>query len=249
MIPRPTFQFKRAKQSTLKIEPVFDDSYQKDFSKKLKETSRPVSEKPKIKVSKPPAPKQILKKVKSTDDMNSPLPAIDLLDPPSLDLKMGFSPDVLQSMSEAVEQRLLDFGVQVKVVAVHPGPVITRFELDLAPGVKVSKISGLAKDLARSLSVVSVRIVEVIPGKSVIGVELPNEHREMIRLSEVLVSAEYQRSKEKLPLVLGKDIAGVATIVDLGKDATFIGSWYKQVQVSQLGFECHVVKFTISTCP
>ena len=120
------------------------------------------------------------------------LPPLHLLDkaPPPADKR--YSNSTLETMSREVELRLMDFGVQAKVVAVHPGPVITRFELSLAPGVKVSKISNLAKDLARSLSVVSVRIVEVIPGKSVIGLEVPNEHREVVYLSEILASGVYE---------------------------------------------------------
>ena len=148
---------------------------------------------------------------------NAALPSINLLDQAKVDLRMAFSEKALHQMSQAVEQRLRDFGIEVRVVAVRPGPVITRFELDLAPGIKISKVVGLAKDLARSLSVMSVRIVEAIPGKSVIGVELPNEHRAMICLSEVLASEEYQATKVLLPLVLGKDISGVPMVVDLSK--------------------------------
>jgi S-DNA-T family DNA segregation ATPase FtsK/SpoIIIE len=105
----------------------------------------------------------------------------------------------------------------VQVVAVHPGPVITRFEMQLAPGIKVSRISSLAKDLARALSVISVRIVDVIPGKSVVGLEVPNESRETVRLSEVLSSQQYELIKSPLALALGKDISGHPVIVDLGK--------------------------------
>jgi len=103
-------------------------------------------------------------------------------------------------MSREVEERLLDFGVEAQVVAVHPGPVITRFELQLAAGIKVSRITSLAKDLARSLSVMSVRVVEVIAGKSVVGLELPNEHREMVRLSEVLMAEPYEQARSPLSL-------------------------------------------------
>lgn len=123
----------------------------------------------------------------------------------------------LEKVSREVEQRLLDFGVDVQVVAVHPGPVITRFELQLAPGIKVSKISGLAKDLARSLSVNSVRVVEVIPGKSVVGLELPNIQREMVGLKEVLSCEKFQNKPEPLCLALGVDISGVPMFVDLAK--------------------------------
>lgn len=148
---------------------------------------------------------------------NSLLPSLHLLDPmPPLSDKR-YSNSTLETMSREVELRLMDFGVQAKVVAVHPGPVITRFELSLAPGVKVSKISNLAKDLARSLSVVSVRIVEVIPGKAVIGLEVPNEQRDVVYLSEILASAVYKQSHSPLSLALGKDISGHVVVVDLAK--------------------------------
>ena len=98
--------------------------------------------------------------------------------------------------------KLKDFGIDVQVVAVHPGPVVTRFELEPAAGVKVSKITSLSKDLARSLSVVSVRVVEIIPGKSVIGLEIPNENRDIVTLGEILNSPEYESMKTKLPLAL-----------------------------------------------
>ncbi len=145
------------------------------------------------------------------------LPPISLLDPAEPASKKGFSKQTLEQMSRDVEAKLKDFGVEVQVVAVHPGPVITRFEMELAPGIKVSRISGLAKDLARSLSVISVRIVEVIPGKSVVGLELPNEEREVVRLSEILASVQYEQMRSPLSLALGKDISGHPVIVDLAK--------------------------------
>lgn len=144
-------------------------------------------------------------------------PPLTLLDPPDKSQNKGYSNQQLEEMSRQVELRLQDFGVQVTVVAVHPGPVVTRFELQLAAGTKVSKITGLAKDLARSLSVTSVRVVDVIPGKSVIGVELPNVHRDTVRLRELLSSVRYQQAQSSLSLALGKDIAGHPVVVDLGK--------------------------------
>jgi S-DNA-T family DNA segregation ATPase FtsK/SpoIIIE len=120
-------------------------------------------------------------------------------------------------LSRQVELKLRDFGVEVEVVAVHAGPVVTRFELQPAPGVKVSRITALAKDLARSLSTVSVRIVEVIPGKSVVGLEIPNEKRELVCLSEILRSTDYDAVSSPLALALGKDIAGNPIVVDLAK--------------------------------
>ncbi|WP_432463332.1 DNA translocase FtsK [Agarivorans sp. QJM3NY_33] len=146
----------------------------------------------------------------------SPLPDMNLLDRP--DKKQNpISAEELDQVSRLVEAKLLDFNIQASVVAVHPGPVITRFELDLAPGVKVSKITNLSKDLARALSAISVRVVEVIPGKSVIGLELPNRYREIVYLSEVVDSSVFHQSKSPLTMVLGKDIAGQPVVVDLAK--------------------------------
>lgn len=145
------------------------------------------------------------------------LPPLSLLDAPDHSLVKGYSNQELEAISRDVELRLQDFGIQVQVVAVHPGPVVTRFELQLAAGTKVSRITTLAKDLARSLSVVSVRVVEIIPGKSVIGLELPNQDREIVRLREILSSPEYESLHSPLALAMGKDIAGHAMVVDLAK--------------------------------
>ena len=144
------------------------------------------------------------------------LPELSLLDEPK---KSGHAmpKPALEAMSRQVEVKLSDFGVEAEVVAVLPGPVVTRFELQLAPGVKVSKVTGLSKDLARSLSTVSVRVVDVIPGKSVIGLEIPNEQRELVSLSEVLRSTDYEGAKAALALALGKDIAGEPVVVDLAR--------------------------------
>ena len=144
------------------------------------------------------------------------MPSIDLLDRPDK-AKNPINQDELDQVSRLVEAKLLDFGVQAQVVSVYPGPVITRFELDLAPGVKVNKITSLSKDLARALSAISVRVVEVIPGKSVIGLELPNKHREIVYLSEVIGCPAFEESASPLAMVLGKDIAGDPVVVDLGK--------------------------------
>ncbi|MCH9674172.1 MAG: DNA translocase FtsK 4TM domain-containing protein [Gammaproteobacteria bacterium] len=144
------------------------------------------------------------------------IPPLDLLDPP-VPNQHPVSTTALEAMSRQVELKLKDYGIDVEVVEVHPGPVVTRFELMLAPGLKVSKISALAKDLARSLSTISVRIVEVIPGKSVIGLELPNESVEIVALSEILRSNGYDASPSPLTLALGKDIAGRSMVVDLAK--------------------------------
>ena len=144
------------------------------------------------------------------------LPPLALLDDPPQQ-KAGYSTEALEAMSRLVELKLQDFGVEVEVRSVSPGPVITRFELDPAPGVKVSQISNLAKDLARSLSVVSVRVVEVIPGKSFIGLEIPNENRQLVTLGEVLKSKAYDDMASPLTLALGKDIGGHSVVADLAR--------------------------------
>ena len=144
------------------------------------------------------------------------LPPLALLDDPP-EQKLGYSPESLEAMSRLVEFKLKDFGIDVEVKSVSPGPVITRFELDPAPGVKVSQISNLAKDLARSLSVVSVRVVEVIPGKSFVGLEIPNENRQIVTLGEILKSRAYDDLASPLTLALGKDIAGNSVVADLAR--------------------------------
>ncbi len=145
------------------------------------------------------------------------LPPLSLLDPPDNSRVKGYSNQELELISQNVELKLNDFGIIVTVVAVYPGPVVTRFELQLAAGTKVSRITTLAKDLARSLSVVSVRVVEIIPGKSVIGLELPNHNREIVRLREVLSASVYENMASPLALAMGKDIAGHPIVVDLAK--------------------------------
>src|SRR5688572_15718475 len=144
------------------------------------------------------------------------LPPLQLLDDPAA-RESGYSQEALEAMSRLVELKLKDFGVEVEVVAVQPGPVVTRFEMRPAPGVKVSQISSLAKDLARSLSAISVRVVEVIPGKSVMGLEIPNEKREIVTLGEIIKSKSYDEVQSPLALALGKDIGGAPVTADLAK--------------------------------
>jgi DNA segregation ATPase FtsK/SpoIIIE, S-DNA-T family len=144
------------------------------------------------------------------------LPALSLLDDAPTRVS-GYSAEALEAMSRLVELKLRDFGVEAEVVEVHPGPVITRFELRPAPGVKVSQISALAKDLARALSAVSVRVVEVIPGKSTVGLEIPNEKRELVTLGEIIKSKTYDEMTSPLALVLGKDISGAPVVADLAR--------------------------------
>ncbi len=143
------------------------------------------------------------------------MPAMELLDDEKPDDARGYSDEALEAISRMLELKLKDFGVDAEVVSVLPGPVVTRFEIQPAAGVKVQKISSLAKDLARSLAVISVRIVEIIPGKSVVGIEIPNEHREVVRLKDLLSSEQYDSAKSPLSLALGKDIAGTPVMADI----------------------------------
>ena len=148
-------------------------------------------------------------------DFGNFLPQLNLLDAADKSKRIGYTNDSLEHLSRLLELKLQDFGISAEVTEVLPGPVVTRFEIQPAPGVKVSRISALAKDLARSMAVISVRVVEVIPGKSVVGIEIPNEKREMVRLSEVLSSEEYDKSNSVLTLALGNDIAGSPVVADL----------------------------------
>ncbi len=202
-----------------KVRPILQENFEDD----LEEIADPITIKsaltkvtPKVISKVEIAPRQIV--TKKIIAGNSKLPDLELLEaaPPS-DPKKHYSQAVLEKLSREVEERLLDFGAEVKVVAVCPGPIITRFEMTLAPGLKVSKITGLAKDLARSLSVTSVRVVEVIPGKAVVGLEIPNKYREIVKLRDVLESPQYQDSVGPLNIALGKDISGVPVVVNLGK--------------------------------
>ncbi|MDI9817649.1 MULTISPECIES: DNA translocase FtsK [unclassified Legionella] len=176
------------------------------------------TDQPSIPAEKPVPVKEVPRVPKASVGVTGSLPALSLLDKAQQGKTMGgHTHQALEALSREVEQHLLDFGIQADVVAVHPGPVITRFELQLAAGIKVSKLSSLAKDLARSLSVTSVRVVEVIPGKTVVGLELPNQYRDMVRLSEVLSADVYQQAHSPLTLALGVDIAGHPMVVDLAK--------------------------------
>jgi S-DNA-T family DNA segregation ATPase FtsK/SpoIIIE len=144
------------------------------------------------------------------------LPSLSLLDDPPPKIG-GYSADALEAMSRLVELKLNDFGIEAEVVAVHPGPVVTRFELKPAAGVKSAQISSLAKDLARSLATVSVRVVEIIPGKPYVGLEIPNEVREIVALGEIVKSQAYDELKSPLTLALGKDIGGQPVVADLAR--------------------------------
>jgi DNA segregation ATPase FtsK/SpoIIIE, S-DNA-T family len=148
---------------------------------------------------------------------NTTLPPLTLLDPPKKVMQKGYSTTDLDQLSREIEAKLLDFDIEARVVSFHPGPVITRFELDLAPGLKAAKVTALAKDLARSLSVSRVRVVEVIPGKSVIGLEIPNKYRNLVQLKELFEASQYIEAPSHISLALGKDISGYPVVVDLAK--------------------------------
>ena len=181
----------------------------------------------KTKVPKPVKEKVVaavkLKKPKTTETSNlykasttSGLPDISLLDDVN-NSEIGYTDSELEMMSEQVELKLKDFGFDVAITAVTPGPVVTQFEISLAPGIKVSQLMNLNKDLARALLVESVRIVDVIPGKPVIGLEIPNNEREMIGLKEILSADAFTKSKSMLSMGLGKDINGIPIVADLAK--------------------------------
>jgi len=187
-------QQKQVSRKPVKIEPVVEQI----------ETSPRVEKEKQIPLFKP------------SSKGGSTIPPMALLDKPRAKVA-GYSKAALEAMSQQLESKLRDFGIEVQVESVHPGPVITRFEILPAPGVKVSQISNLAKDLARSLSVIGVRVVEIIPGKSVMGLEIPNENREVVALSEIIQSRAFDESSSPLTLALGKDISGEAMVADLAK--------------------------------
>ena len=156
---------------------------------------------------------------------DSKLPQVDLLD--SLTQRQeGVAPETLEMTSRMIEKRLKDFGVEVRVVAAMPGPVITRYEIEPATGVKGSQVVNLAKDLARSLSLISIRVVETIPGKNYMALELPNAKRQSIKLSEILGSQVYNEAKSMLTMGLGKDIVGQPRGGRPGQDAARVGGRY-----------------------
>jgi S-DNA-T family DNA segregation ATPase FtsK/SpoIIIE len=148
---------------------------------------------------------------------DSPLPPLHLLDEPTKKDVEILSADTLEFTSRLIERKLIDFGVEVKVVAAYPGPVITRYEIEPAVGVKGNQILNLVKDLARSLSVVSIRVVETIPGKTSMGLEIPNPRRQVVRLSEILSSQAYADMGSPLTIALGKDIGGHPVVADLAR--------------------------------
>ncbi|MFT3905690.1 MAG: DNA translocase FtsK 4TM domain-containing protein [Steroidobacteraceae bacterium] len=185
---------------------------------KVKVAARPA---PKIEAPPLPPPKsERVDKERQVNLFDTPqskeLPPLSLLDDAG-PREASYSPEALEAISRLVELKLRDFGVEVEVTAVHPGPVVTRFEMRPAPGVKASQITALSKDLARALSTTSVRVVEVIPGKSVMGLEIPNEKREIVTLGEIIKSKAYDDVHSPLALALGKDIGGIPVVADLAR--------------------------------
>jgi S-DNA-T family DNA segregation ATPase FtsK/SpoIIIE len=180
---------------------------------KSQETYKPVS-----KIDTPKNESAATSTVYKTKDknVNSEMPSTDLLDR-VLDDGSSLTKEQLDEVADRLEIKLQEFGVEAKVVSVIPGPVVTRFEIQPAPGTKASKITNIAQDIARSLAVMSVRVVEVIPGKSVVGIEIPNTNRKMVRLTEILSSDTFHNSTSPLSMALGHDIAGKPIVVDLAK--------------------------------
>ena len=207
------FQASRQREKTVEARKVVITEYVEKGKKrqppKIKSLKNPVEKSDRVEREK----QQTLFEAPATGD----LPHLELLDEMIKDNSRGFSKEALEGLSKLLELKLLDFGISAEVVAVYPGPVVTRFEIQPAPGIKVSRISNLAKDLARSLSVISVRVVEVIPGKSVVGIEIPNEDREIVNFREVLSSTVFEESKSPLTLALGHDISGQPIVADLSK--------------------------------
>lgn len=197
---------------------------EKTMEAELQKVAQRIRPKPEIRQPPPPPPKPKVSEREQKEKQvplfeptaDAALPSLALLDAIT-GRQNAVSKEALEAISRLVEMKLADFGVEVEVVEVHPGPVITRFELQPAPGVKVSQISNLSKDLARSLSAISVRVVEVIPGKTTVGLEIPNENREIVQLAECFKSDVYEKSNSPLTLALGKDISGGVVVADLGK--------------------------------
>ena len=187
--------FYENRQMKKKRDQLFKVSAQRQETKKLKR-KEPFIQTPAKPIQQSKRVQQEKQASLFVADSDGSLPSISLLDD-ATPSQHALSEDALKAISQLVEMKLQDFGIDVEVVAVHPGPVITRFELQPVPGTKVSQISNLAKDLARSLSAISVRIVEVIPGKTTIGLEIPNEHREIVRLSEIISSKAFADSRSE----------------------------------------------------
>ncbi len=218
--------FKKVKKSTNEwVIPIFNEKLvqPEDFKhdKKHLSLTEPLKTRDKIasvKIQPKKSTESNTLTVPHTFDLDKLPPPLTLLDLPLQEKQQEtYSTDELETLSREIELRLKDFGILVTVVGVYPGPVVTRFEMNLAPGIKANRITVLATDLARSLSVISVRVVEIIPGKSFVGLELPNRHREIVKLREILDSPAYKEMSSPLAMALGKDIAGNPSVLDLSK--------------------------------
>ena len=203
--------------SLLKEEnPLIDDIYQNEVV--IEENQQPINNKIKeVEVEEDSLIHPLLKRNdKPLKKPTTPLPSLNLLTPPPT-TRIEVDHAALNAMSEQIEKSLSDYRVKARVVDYLPGPVITRFEIELAPGIKAARISTLDRDLARSLSMPSVRVVEVIPGKPYVGIELPNQNRQTVYFREVLDSPQFKDAQSPLTVVLGKDIAGQSVVADLAK--------------------------------
>ncbi len=203
----------------LKDSKAIDEQRDIDFKKKLEKLKKvdDIKIEPEVKVINFSERVEKEKQIPLFENKSSSkIPPLNLLNDPE-DEVSSYSDETLKTLSKLVEIKLDDYGVKASVVAVHQGPVITRFELEPEAGVKAGKITNLSKDLARALSVTNVRVVEVIPGKNVIGIEIPNENKQIVRLSEILKSSAFENFPSKLTIGLGKDISGVPIMADLAK--------------------------------
>ena len=203
----------------LKDSKAIDEQRDIDFKKKLEKLKKvdDIKIEPEVKIINFSERVEKEKQIPLFENKSSSkIPPLNLLNDPE-DEVSSYSDETLKTLSKLVEIKLDDYGVKASVVAVHQGPVITRFELEPEAGVKAGKITNLSKDLARALSVTNVRVVEVIPGKNVIGIEIPNENKQIVRLSEILKSSAFENFPSKLTIGLGKDISGVPIMADLAK--------------------------------
>lgn len=214
---REKMSARRERQALDKVRKDREQVLQKEKQRQQKREPVVIAPPPKVPELSPKVVKEKQQTLFTDEPVTGERPALGLLDQPDKTHKKGYSAESLEGMSRLLELKLKDFGVQAEVVAVHPGPVITRFEIQPAAGVKVSKITNLAKDLARSLAVISVRVVEVIPGKSVVGIEIPNEDREIVYFSELISSKAFDDSESPLTMALGHDIAGQPAVANLAK--------------------------------
>jgi len=208
----------RVERSVLEAKPRELNLSKSNLTTSQSETKPEETHKPVPKLDPPKSESAATSTVYKSKDknFNSEMPSTDLLDR-VLDDGSSLSKEQLEEVADRLEVKLEEFGIEAKVVSVIPGPVVTRFEIQPAPGTKASKITNIAQDIARSLAVMSVRVVEVIPGKSVVGIEIPNTNRKMVRLTEILSSDTFHNSASPLSMALGHDIAGKPIVVDLAK--------------------------------